>query len=172
MHKKIIRLTSVLLISSMLSGCATQQAGGSASSSCKVLGPKASVGILAGAALGAGAGAAVGNSNNKGAAVLVGALAGAIMGGIAGSSMDKQDCEKAQLALQKMGKAKVGKAIVWSNPSTGNHGTLVPTTKPKMTAQGLCREYKRTTYLKNGQQTGGDTGLTCRTDDGDWEVVS
>jgi surface antigen len=173
MQKIFTNFISIMIVTALLSGCATQQGGFiSAHDSCAVLGPKTSVGILGGAALGTAAGAGIGNNKDRAAAMLIGALVGAVAGGLAGANLDKNDCEKAHLALQKMGKARVGKKIVWSNPDTGNHGTLVPTTKAKKTAQGVCREYQRTTTLKNGQQVGGDTGVTCRDEDGDWEVVS
>jgi surface antigen len=36
----------------------------------------------------------------------------------------------------------------------------------------MCRSYKRDIVMKDGQQTGGDAGLVCRTPDGDWQAVS
>jgi uncharacterized protein YecT (DUF1311 family) len=38
----------------------------------------------------------------------------------------------------------------------------------ELTKRGLCREYRRDA---NGQQLGGDVGLTCKNNNGDWQVV-
>lgn len=136
--------------------------------SCPALGPKALIGIATGAATGAGLGAIF--SRNKGEGAAIGGLIGAIGGGIIGSSIDQTDCQNAQAALQRVASARTGQQVTWNNPANGDHGTLTPTTNPVQTSNGTCRNYQRDNVI-NGQQTGGDVGVVCRTASGDYQVV-
>jgi surface antigen len=154
------------LIAAML-GVSTQKAAAQATG-CPALGPKALTGALTGAAIGAGIGALAGRA--KGAAI--GGIIGGLAGATAGAAIDQRDCMQAQAAMRYMSTANVGQPIPWSDPATGNSGTLTPLTPPAPSQNGqVCRQYKRDSTI-SGQQTGGDVGITCRTANGDWQVVS
>jgi surface antigen len=142
------------------------------SAACPALGPKAIIGAATGAAAGAALGAALGGKNRElGAAV--GGLGGGLVGGAIGSSLDQRDCQQAQMALQQMSLASTGQQIPWSDPATGNHGSFTPLSDPTKTADGrICRQYHRDAVTKDGQQTDGGIGITCRTANGDWQAVS
>lgn len=168
MFKQFQKFTLMLASVCLLSACAANGPGESASS-CRVLGPKTAIGIAGGAVAGAGLMAATAN-HNSGQAALIGALVGGIVGGLAGKAMDASDCREAQIALQEMQKAKTGKAIVWNNPKTGHKGTLKATGKITKTAQGMCRPITTSMTTENG--TSSAQGLTCRDKNGDWYVAS
>lgn len=169
MFNNLKKLTVIIVSLSMLSSCATPGPGGQAAA-CKVLGPKTTIGILGGAAAGAGLAGATSNSRNRGEAVLIGALIGAVAGGMAGKAMDVSDCKEAATALQRIGKMKTGKEIVWNNPKTGNHGVIKPTTKITKTAEGMCREYIRKSTIDG--KVVESKGTTCRMASGDWYAAS
>jgi surface antigen len=77
------------------------------------------------------------------------------------------------LALQQMTSARTGQPVPWSDPATGNRGTLTPLSGPTKTADGhICRQYHRVTVMSDGQQTDGGNGLTCRDANGDWQAQS
>ena len=166
-------LTAIALAGALVAGCANQGQSTptqTAQRSCGAFGPKATVGILGGAVAGAGIAAAA--SRGNGTAALIGALAGAVAGGLVGTSLDQEDCKQAQVALRQMETARTGSQIAWSNPQSGNRGTFTPTSDAQEVNGKTCRSYKRDIVLKDGQQTGGDTGVVCRTPDGDWQEVS
>ena len=165
MVRQGVLLTAGLAL--MLGGCVTtssQQSGGS----CPIFGPKATVGVLGGAAAGAGLGAATGGDAK---AIFVGAAIGALAGILVGGSLDRADCEQAKLALRRMDDTPTGTQIAWANPGSGNSGTFTPLSDTQQVGGRVCREYRRDIVMKDGKQTGGDQGIVCRNDQGDWEVV-
>jgi surface antigen len=135
---------------------------------CPALGPKALTGALSGAAVGAGIGALAG----KGKGAAIGGVVGLLGGAMVGAAVDQRDCMQAQAALRFMSTANVGQPIRWSDPATGNSGTITPLTAATPSQSGqVCRQYRRDSVI-SGQQTGGDVGVVCRTVSGDWQVVS
>src|SRR5215468_7953780 len=87
--------------------------------------PKAVLGALGGAALGGGIAALAGG----GTGAIVGAtLGGALLGGVIGNRLDARDKQLAtQAAQQAFENSQTGKPTAWSNPDTGNSGTITPT---------------------------------------------
>lgn len=166
---KVVAIATILLMeTTVLAGCATQpprtaaEAREQESSSCSMLGPKATTGMLAGAALGAGAGlAATHNNGNALAGAIVGGLLGAIVGGSVGSHLDQSDCEQAHAALQQFESAKTGENLAWSNPSTGTRGTLTATADASEMNGKVCRPYTLKVQKPDNQEIT-DSGITCR----------
>lgn len=130
---------------------------------------------FAGTILGAGAGGLAGSKIGKGDGRLVAVAAGTMLGGLLGNSvgqsLDRADQLYAQRAQQTAVQAPVGQTIAWSNPNTGNHGTVTPTREGTQTSTGAyCREYHTEVIVGGNPQVG--YGTACRMPDGDWQIKS
>lgn len=147
-----------------------------AQNACASLGPKALsgalIGGLAGAAGGAAIGALAGGGRAAGYGALAGLAAGLLVGGVAGNQADQRDCQEAQIALQQMNTARVGQPVYWSNAATGSHGTFTPVSATYEANGQICRQIRGDYYMKDHQPVTGDTGVVCRTPNGDWQRVT
>jgi surface antigen len=144
----------VLCISAGLAGCASWQAV-----------PKKT---LAGAAVGGTAGgalaAAVGGKNPL---LIAGAsLAGILVGGAAGNLLDQKDTALQTAATQAF-RSPPGTTVPWSNPRTGQQGTI--TSGVWGLEQGAaCRRFTMQVFLDNRMQE--VTGCAVPHGDGTWEL--
>ncbi len=130
---------------------------------------------VVGSVLGAGAGGYAGSKFGKGKGQLAATAAGAVFGGLLGNSvgqsLDRADQIYAQRAQQTATQAPIGQTIAWSNPNTGNHGTVTPTREGVQTQSGAyCREYQTEVIVGGNPQVG--YGTACRMPDGDWQIQS
>jgi len=106
---------SVLLASTVLSGCQTDQSGNQ------------QLGTVIGAIGGALLGSQIGNGKGQLLAVALGAIGGAYLGNEIGSILD----EKEQQALNKetdnaLSDTNDGDVVAWKNPDTGAAATITP----------------------------------------------
>ena len=136
---------------------------------CSGQGQKQTGGTLVGAAAGGLLGSQFGSGAGKLAATAIGVLAGAWIGNEVGTSLDNADKaamkQSSQYALEA---TKTGHTSNWSNPDSGNSGTVTPT-KTYQTAQGeYCREYQQTVTVAGKTQEA--YGTACRQPDGSWKV--
>jgi len=132
-------------------------------------GKKQTVGALGGAALGGWAGSTIGGGSGKLAATAAGVLIGALIGSEIGRTMDEVDKQKAQQAYTQATTAPVGQTITWSNPQTGNSGTITPTREGTKADTGeYCREFQQTVVVAGEEQQA--YGVACRKPDGQWEI--
>lgn len=65
---------------------------------------------------------------------------------------------------------KTGQATNWSNPKTGNRGTVVPTRTYKSGNGADCREFQQTTTVSGATDLA--YGASCRASDGIWKIVT
>ena len=144
----------------MLGGCVTNGTG-----------TKQGAGTLIGAGLGGLVGSKVGQGRGQLAAVAAGALLGGFFGNEVGASLDRADQLYAQRAqTQALGNAD-WQPVSWSNPDSGNHGTVTPTRTIQHSGTGqICREYQTTVTIGGREQQG--YGTACQTADGDWRISS
>ena len=138
---------------------------------CETTGQKEGAGTVIGAVGGAIAGAQLGKGDGKLAATAVGALLGAIVGSEVGKSLDRADqIALAQTTQQTLEDAPIGRTNSWSNPDSGNSGTITPTQTYTKNDGQPCREFQQTVTI------GGDReeayGTACRQADGTWKIVS
>tara|TARA_R110000868_G_scaffold64985_7_gene195039 strand:- start:4363 stop:4845 length:483 start_codon:yes stop_codon:yes gene_type:complete len=136
---------------------------------CAGQGQKQTGGTLVGAAAGGLLGSQFGGGTGKIAATALGVLAGAWLGNEVGASLDNADKaamrQSSQYALEA---TKTGHTSNWSNPDSGNSGSVTPT-KTYKTAEGeYCREYQQTVTV--GGKTQDAYGTACRQPDGTWKV--
>lgn len=168
-------LIAGLALSLVLPGCAQNygSAQQAANRACTSLGPRATsgavIGAVAGAATGAAIGAAAGSGNGSMYGALAGLLVGSLVGLAKGKQLDKRDCEVAQAALQKIETAQLGDSITWNSPYTGSSGLFKPVSEVYAGTGGQpCRRIQADYYMKDHQPVQGDTGIVCRTSDGNW----
>jgi surface antigen len=134
-------------------------------------GQKQTGGTLLGGIGGAVAGAQFGKGSGQIAAAAVGTLLGALVGSEVGKSLDKADMTYADQANQKAQSAPIGQNIQWSNPQSGNYGTITPVREGTDSSSGAyCREFQQTVTI--GGKAESAYGTACRQQDGTWKVVS
>jgi len=142
----------------LLSGCLGQGQG-----------QKQTGGTLVGAAAGGLLGSQFGGGAGKLAATAIGALAGAYVGNQIGESLDNADKAAMQQSAQySLESTKVGAISKWSNPDSGNSGSITPTKTYKASTGEYCREYQQTVTV--GGKTEEAFGTACRQPDGAWQV--
>ncbi len=157
MLKKLFVLLAVTLLSA---ACAERG-----------IGQKEGAGTLVGAGLGALAGSQLGSGKGQLAAVAIGTLLGAFAGNEIGKSLDKAD----QAALARAGEeartAPIGKTIAWSNPDSGNSGSVTATREGRQDESGnYCREFKQKVTIDG--RTEEAYGVACRQPDGSGKITS
>ncbi len=137
---------------------------------CQTAGPKQTGGTLLGGIGGAVAGAQFGSGTGRVAAVAAGTLLGALVGNEVGKSLDRADKLAMERSTQStLERQPTGTTSAWSNPDSGNSGTVTPT-RTYQTANGsFCREYQQTVTI--GGETQDAYGRACRQADGSWRIV-
>ena len=134
-------------------------------------GSKRDIGGVLGAVTGGVLASNVGKGKGQLVAVGVGTLVGALVGSEIGKSLDKADMMYAQRANQQAHTAPIGQAITWSNPESGNSGSVTPLRDGYDRNSGsFCREYEQVIYVDGRQETG--TGIACKQPDGRWEIMN
>lgn len=128
------------------------------------------IGTVVGAIGGAILGSRVGRGNVRTLSAIAGGIAGAWAGGRLGRMLDERDRTMQDTAAAEAMNAPVGKPVAWSNPESGNAGsvtTLKETTRP---ADGAtCRSFEQSVTTKDGR-VATERGTACRNADGSWRV--
>lgn len=154
-------LAGLLALALALSSCATL-------SETTKENPKAVLGSVVGAAAGAGIAALAGGGSGW---IVAGALAGGLLGGVVGHKLDDRDKRMAaEAAAQAFESNRTGQASVWSNPDSGNSGSVTPTRTYQLASGQYCREYRQEITVGNEQHQA--YGTACRQPDGQWEKMS
>lgn len=128
------------------------------------------VGTGLGAISGAVIGSQFGGGSGKTVAAVVGALAGAWVGNKVAQGMTAQDRGYYETAATKAADAPVGQQITWSNPQSGNQGTIVPVREGRDSNGSACREYQQTVTI--GGKTEKAYGTACKQADGSWKIIN
>ena len=129
-------------------------------------GPKQGAGTVLGAIGGGIAGAQFGSGNGRLIATGVGTLLGAMVGNSIGQSLDRADQQ--YLARASYDAFESGYSQSWSNPDSGNYGTVSPGYAYQPNPGVYCREYQQTIYI--GGRPENAYGTACRQPDGSWRV--
>jgi surface antigen len=128
-------------------------------------------GTILGGALGGLAGSQIGSGKGKLAATAIGTLLGALAGSEAGKSLDRADkLYAAQTSRRALETNRSGQSSQWSNPDSGNSGSVTPTRTYKSAAGRYCREFQQTVVIDGRQQS--SFGTACREADGSWRIVN
>jgi len=158
-HRTVSRLVPVIVLALLVSSCATMRQTYEDN-------PKAVLGTVIGAAAGAGIAAAAGGGAGW---IVGGALLGGLVGGAVGNRLDARDKRLAAEAAQRAFESnRAGQASGWSNPDSGNSGSITPTRTYQIANGQYCREYRQT-IIVGGEQNQA-YGTACRQPDGSWQI--
>ena len=114
-RRPVAYMMAAVLSLGMLPGCVTDQ------------GNKQVMGSLLGAGVGGFAGSKIGGGKGQLAATAAGVVLSGLLGNSIGQSLDKADQAYAYKAQSTALNAPVGQTISWSNPDSGNRGSVTPT---------------------------------------------
>lgn len=132
---------------------------------------KQDLGTGIGAIGGAVAGAQFGKGDGKIVTGALGALIGAGIGNAVGASLDRADMQYYNQTSQRAFEtAQAGQSLPWSNPQSGNSGTITPAAPYKNQSGQYCREFNQ--KITVGGKTQNGYGTACRQPDGSWQIVS
>lgn len=138
---------------------------------CNTTGDKEGLGALGGAILGGVAGAQFGKGKGQLVTTGLGALLGAVVGSEIGKSLDKADRLYLQQTTQHtLESIPSGEIEQWSNPDSGNSGTVSAKPAFQNSTGEYCREFQQTITI--GGEVHDAFGTACRKPDGAWEIVS
>jgi surface antigen len=130
--------------------------------------PKAVLGSLGGGTAG-GVIAAVAGANP--AVIAASVVGGALLGGFIGHKLDDRDKRMAAEAAQQAFESnRTGQTLSWSNPDSGNSGSVTPTRTYQIGNGQYCREYTQDIYV--GGEKHETYGTACRQADGSWKIES
>lgn len=158
MRKSRLLTMSVVALGLVVSGCGTSE------------NPKTTGGAIIGGIGGALLGSAFGKGTGQLIAVGVGTLAGAMIGSSVGKTLDAADRAEIQRAEKQATTAPMGQTITWSNPQTGNSGTITPVREGNHVDGRYCREFQQTIEINGKLEKG--YGTACRQPDGSWQIMS
>jgi surface antigen len=134
------------------------------------VGTKEGVGTIAGAALGGWGGSQIGSGEGRGIAIAAGVLLGGFLGNNIGKGLDKADrLEATRAGYRAFEYNKSGQASSWSNPDSGNSGTVTPRPAYQANNGQYCREYNQSINVGGKRETA--VGTACRQSDGTWKVA-
>jgi surface antigen len=152
---------ALMLVAALgLGACSTRSAG-----------DKQVGGTVLGAVAGGLAGSAFGRGEGRLIMTGLGTLVGAFIGSEVGQSLDNADrMAAARTAQQTFEHGRTGQTATWSNPDSGNSGTVTPTRTYQAADGSYCREYQQTVSV--GGKTQEAYGRACRQPDGSWKIVN
>lgn len=159
---KTIRIIALLSAVTLVSACQNAE--------LERMMTKENIGAATGAIGGAWIGSNVGKGKGNIAAIAAGTLLGGYLGKSIGASLDRADMVYYNRTSQEtLETVKTGTEATWSNPDSGNYGTITPT-KTYSAANGqYCREYQQTITVDG--RTERAYGTACRQNDGTWQIV-
>lgn len=148
---------------------ATTLAATLALSGCSGYGQNEGIGTVLGAVAGAVIGSQFGSGDGQLVAVALGTLIGAMVGQQIGRELDERDREAAAYAYDQAASAPIGATQSWSNPESGNYGTVTPVDEGYDETGNYCRTFDQTIVVDGEvKQT---TGTACQNDDGSWHII-
>ena len=166
--------TALAVVLTMLAACSGQQNAQNAQQGGITNGgglDKQDIGTGLGAVGGAVLGSQFGRGSGKVVGGVIGGLLGAGIGNQIGASLDRADMTYYNTASQKaLETGQPGQSLPWSNPQSGNSGTITPQKYYQNTSGQYCREYSQTITVGGKTQQG--YGTACRQPDGTWQIVS
>ena len=131
---------------------------------------KQDIGTLGGAIGGGIIGSNIGSSKGAIAGTIAGTLLGAALGSSIGASLDNADMAAYNTASQRaLETGQPGETLPWSNPGSGNSGTVTPSNYYQNANGQYCREFTQKINVGGKVQQG--QGTACRQPDGTWRIV-
>jgi surface antigen len=130
------------------------------------------IGTIAGSAGGAAAGRAIGGDGTGGyVGLILGAIAGGYLGGKVGEWLTNKDKQQMSTTTnQALEQGKAGQTYSWTNPDSGNKGSVTPTQSFRNQDGSTCRDFSSNVSSAQGQTANG-AGVACKQADGTWQIV-
>jgi len=128
------------------------------------------LGGVLGGVVGGIVGSKFGKGTGQGVAVVLGATLGAMWGQDIAKGMtdiDKVFSERTTKDTLEYGKP--GETAHWSNPDSGNSGTITADEAYTNDDGEGCRQFETTVNVEGEDRA--VTGTACRTNDGEWQIV-
>ena len=127
-------------------------------------------GTVAGGLLGALVGSTIGDGSGQVIATAAGAVGGALIGSHIGKGLDERDRFAMQRATSNaLEYSRSNSSTTWSNPDTGNAGTITPTRTFQMVDGSFCRQFSSMIEVAGKSETA--YGTACRQTDGSWKIM-
>lgn len=124
------------------------------------------VGGVAGAILGSKVGGGVGRN----ASIVIGGALGAMLGqDIAKGMTDLDKIYTERTTQDTLEYGKPGETVEWSNPDSGNSGSVTVDEVYAAEDGKDCREFETTVDVEGEERTA--TGTACRMSDGEWRII-
>lgn len=141
----------------------------SAQADCARDTPQGILGGLAGAALGSLFGSQFGEGSGKTMATLGGALLGGFAGNQLATNLNCEDENHIYRSTQSSLEYKrSGESITWTNPDSGNHGSVTPTATFRNEFGQNCRRFQQKIYMNDKPEVA--NGEACRQPNGHWKI--
>lgn len=131
---------------------------------------KEQIGTIAGGIGGAFAGSNLGKGSGRTVGIAAGTLLGAFIGNQIGASLDRADqAYYSRTVTSALESNKTNTSSSWTNPDSGNSGTITPTKTYTASSGQPCREFSQTVSIGGKSQQA--YGTACRQGDGSWKIV-
>lgn len=128
------------------------------------------LGTVVGGVVGGILGSKVGGGTGKNVAIVIGATLGAMWGKDIAKGLTEEDQVFSQRTTQDtLEYGKPGERVSWSNPDSGNSGSVTPDEVYTSQDGQDCREFETTVQVEGEERTA--MGTACRNADGEWQVV-
>lgn len=128
------------------------------------------MGGVLGGIFGGIAGSKMGSGTGQNMAIIIGATLGTMWGQDLAKGMtdvDKVYSERTTKDTLEYGKP--GERTTWSNPDSGNSGTVSVNETYANDKGEDCRQFETTVNVEGEDRT--TSGTACRTSDGEWQIV-
>lgn len=128
------------------------------------------LGTVIGGIAGAVVGSKLGKGTGRGITTVLGATLGAMWGqDIAKGLSDTDKIFSERTTQDALEYGKPGEQATWSNPDSGNSGTVSADEMYTNDDGEGCRQFETTVNVEDDTRT--VTGTACRNADGEWQVV-
>lgn len=128
------------------------------------------LGGVVGGIMGGLLGSKLGGGTGRDITMVLGATLGAMWGQDIAKGMSEADKVYSQRTTEDtLEYGKPGETVTWSNPDSGNSGTVTPQEVYANDQGEDCRQFETTVHVEGEERTA--NGTACKTADGEWQIV-
>lgn len=128
------------------------------------------MGTVVGGIVGGIVGSKVGKGTGRNVAIVIGATLGAMWGQDIAKKLTSTDKIFSKRTTEDtLEYGKPGEKATWSNPDSGNSGTITPDQVYANDKGKNCRQFETTVTVEGNERTA--NGTACKLDSGEWQVV-
>ncbi|MBL4614876.1 MAG: glycine zipper 2TM domain-containing protein [Magnetovibrio sp.] len=128
------------------------------------------MGAVVGGLVGGIIGSKMGKGTGRNVAIVIGATLGAMWGRDIAKEMTSTDKHFSKRTTEDtLEYGKPGQTVSWSNPDSGNSGSITPDQVYANDKGENCRQFETTVSVEGEDRTA--TGTACKSSDGQWQVI-